>query len=201
MRLGSEKSRGTRSIPFAAHRCPAAQPLAPNRAQQPEERQRTWQQLSVSSSKLSDVFPRLTSPPPQHCDFTGKGIRAISCPPQSLLPSSPRSTSPCSCPQNGCHPGGFLRCCLYATGKKCLDKTKFLDVGFIRGLGGGGGIPPSPAPPEPGARAVPPHPGHRTRSPASFCASVPSVLLRSSQPVFSFNLPASDVSRRARICL
>lgn len=91
MRRDSEKSRETRSIPFAAHRCSTAQPLPLNRAQQQEERERTWQQpgLSVSSSKLSDVFPRLTSPPPQHCNFTGKGIPAISCPPipAPLFPS------------------------------------------------------------------------------------------------------------------
>lgn len=75
----SEKSRETRSIPSE-----------PSPAQ--EERERAWQQpgLSGSSSKLSDVFPGLTSPPPQHCNFTGKGIRATSCPP----PPHPRSPLP-----------------------------------------------------------------------------------------------------------
>lgn len=74
MRGDSEESRETRSIPSE-----------PSPAQ--KERERAWQQpgLSGSSSKLSDVFPRLTSPPPQHCNFTGKGIRATSCPPPPIL--------------------------------------------------------------------------------------------------------------------
>lgn len=128
----SEKSRETRSIPSE-----------PSPAQ--EERERAWQQpgLSGSSSKLSVVFPRLTSPPPQHCNFTGKGIRATSCPP----PPHPRSPLPLApllrvaAPRTAAIPGASCAAACMQWGR-CLGKTKFLAVGFIGRLGGGGGLPP-----------------------------------------------------------
>lgn len=64
--------------------------------------------------------------------------------------------------------------------------------------------PPSAAFPEPGSRAVPPDPGTEL---VSLRRSVPRCPLCFSarpklfQTVFSSNLPASDVSRRAQICL
>lgn len=134
VRCDSEKSRETLRIPSVTPHCPLTDSsssrrkganLAAGTSLRPLQKLCLPGEISASSCKLSDVSPRLTSPPPQHCSLAGKGIGAASCPPRPCFPPSPSLLPPFSSSsshQTGCAHWDSQHYSLCATGKSGWTK-------------------------------------------------------------------------------